>query len=846
MEPSVLLVRWIAFFGVLFLAAVPIARLLFPSAPDRGAGLAIPIAIVLVTLLAYYLGHWRFGPVTALASVAGLAALGAAAEAVNRRRGTGSYDRRRTAGAFVAFLVGFFLVAGFRAMGPTLTPVAGEHYLHTGLYHAVVRAESLPPADMWFAGEPVRYYFALPVFNAVGGLLTATPTVYVHNLALAGYFGALVSATYSLCAWISHDRGLSRRLGGSLGVIFVAFAGNLVTATRFAFGYLPEETALAYGEPVFGAIGHREYEEAVVTQSSRAEWQWFFARDVVPGTLQEFPLYSFVKADMHGHTVTLSMLVLAAALAYAYLHTPEFARRRRWGLLFGGMGLVGGYFGLANTWSMPTVVGLAWLALAFAGPHPVTLLPRKVREVIRSAGNVSTVKGIAFTDGGSRSHWDDFVGRTLSEGWRVASATIVAAGVGLAAAAVAAPFVVGGMPTNEGIGLFPPRTDAAGVLLLYGGFLALFAAFLALTFRPIARWRARDAAGAVVLAGGWLTLAWLAGDLGAILLVGPLLLAGWVALRRLRVGFETVLLVGGLGLVLAMELVHARVYPFHQPRWNTTLKVAIQAWVVCGLAAGPVAAALLQEAALGSRLRAAFARIRQPLADGDQLERSGSGRTGATSVTPVTASAVVVALVVGVVVGTSVFGVLVVSDQLAGPLSDRGHEEATFDGLDHHQSFNPEKVEAVEWLDANASDHENALWMERSTGSPTIVEAPGEQAYQRTNFASTFTGLPSVAGWEHQEGYRGEVAYQERVEDVDRGMTDEEAFAELVGEYDVEYVYVGPSERDRYGDDLLHFESQPGVELAFENEEIRIYVVDGSELTESVLAESEPAEPELE
>ena len=825
MEPSTLLVRWIVFFGVLFLAAVPIAKLLFPSAPDRGAGLAIPIAMVVVTLLAYYLGHWRFGPATALASVAGLAVLGAGAEALNRRRGAGSYDRERVAGAFVAFLVGFFLVAGFRAMGPTLTPVAGEHYLHTGLYHAVVRAESLPPEDMWFAGEPVRYYFALPVFNAVGGMLTATPTVYVHNLVLAGYFGALVSATYSLCAWVSHDRGLPGWLGGALGVFFVAFAGNLATATRFAFGSLPEDLALTYGEPVFGAIGHLEYEEAVASQSSRVEWNWFFARDVVPGTLQEFPLYSFVKADMHGHTVTVPMLVLAAALAYAYFRAPASARRRRWGLLFGGMGLVGGYFGLANTWSMPTVVGLAWLALVFAGPHPVTLLPPGIVERIGSIGWPGRLSEIAPADlrpdgGQSSGSGNGPLSTVCSESGRVLSATLVAVGVGVAAAVVAAPFVLGGMPTNDGIGLFPPRTGAVGGLLVYGGFVALFAAFLAFTHRPLARWRTRDAVVAFLLAVGWVTLAWLVGDLGTILLVGPLVLAGWVALRRHEAGFEMVLLVGGLGLVLAMELVHARVYPHHLPRWNTTLKVAIQAWVVCGLAAGPVAAALVVEAAPASRLHAAFARIRHA--------SMGDGRANGDDPVPAVVSVAVVALLVGVVVATSVFGLLVVSDQLAGPMADDGHERATFDGLDYHQSQNPEKVEAVEWLDANAGDSERTLWMERSTGSPTIVEAPGEHAYQRVNFASTFTGLPSVAGWEHQEGYRGEAAYQDRVEDVDRGMTSEGAFDHLVEAYGVEYIYVGPSERDRYGQDLLDFEAQPGVELAFENEEVRIYVVDGA------------------
>lgn len=332
----------------------------------------------------------------------------------------------------------------------------------------------------------------------------------------------------------------------------------------------------------------------------------------------------------------------------------------------------------------------------------------------------------------------------------------------------------------------------------------------------IDRWSPRHCVVAVGATGAWLAGASLAGDFGAILLVVPLVVAGWVALAtRLDVGVETVLLVGGLGLLLAMELVYAQVYPSREPRWNTTLEVAIQAWVLCGLAAGPIAAGPLVEARLPVRI--AEARKRHTLARFDAPDLRAALAT-------VGVSAAVVVLIAGVIAGASVFGALVVHQQVAEPVTHRGTEHASFDGLQAHRWGNSEEVEAVEWLDAEAGREQSALWMERRTGQPVVVEAPGDVSYSERNFAATLTGLPTVAGWPHQVGYRGEAAYEARVVAVNRMLTDETAFRELVDAYDVAYVYIGPTER--YGDELIDVGAQPGVERVFENDEVRIYAVE--------------------
>jgi YYY domain-containing protein len=794
MTDGLLVARWLLFYAALTAAALPIARLAFPAAPDDGAGFAVPIATAVVTLVAFYVGQVSFGPWTALASLAALAGAGALAHSVGERRGLDGYDWRRVAGAFGVFAAGFLFVVSLRAMNPAMSGWGGEKFLHTGLLNAVLRAGALPPEHMWYAGEPVRYYYGLPVFNAVAALVTDTPVEYVHNLAIAGYFGTLVVAAYSLTGWITRDRGYSRRLGGALGVFFVALAGNTVTVVRFALGLLPEDLAIEYGRAAFN-LNRASYPGVLFEQSRPATWGWWDTRYVVEGTLQEFPLYSFVKADMHGHTVTTGFLVLAAGLAYAYVQTPRRARRRRVALLVAGLGGVAGYFGVTNTWSMPSAVGMAWLACVYADPHPATLLPGWLGDRLRDLGPDPDRSTLA---------------RVVAEAWRTVTAAVVAVAVGVVGYALASPFLLANVPPNEGVGLFPPRTTAVGVLLLYGALLALFAAYLGTRWTAPRNASPRAVVAGVVAAAAGVAVATQAGDLGGVAVLLPVVAVAWIAMRtRDSAGFEATLAVAGVGLLLSMELVHARVHPFELARWNTTLKVAIQGWVFAGLAAGPVAVVLASD-------------LRDAAADVSPAALRGSAG-------PALSGGVVAVVLAFAVVASSLFTPLVVATDVVEPYQDG--VEPTLDGYADHREDHPEQVAAMEWFEAEVSETESVLWMERPTGTPTFVEKPGlRRGWQ--NPVSTVTGLPAVAGWFHETGYRGDAPYEQRVDDVEvlYETPDDRSRAILIDKYDVEYVWVGPLERERY--DVADFAADPGITDVYENDAVTIYAVDRDELVD--------------
>jgi YYY domain-containing protein len=132
--------------------------------------------------------------------------------------------------------------------------------------------------------------------------------------------------------------------------------------------------------------------------------------------------------------------------------------------------------------------------------------------------------------------------------------------------------------------------------------------------------------------------------------------------------------------------------------------------------------------------------------------------------------------------------------------------------------------EAIDWL------------LENVKGSPVIVEAV-TPLYHWGSRVSVYTGLPTVIGWDwHQKQQRavlpGDVV-DRRINDVNQifGSASTERTRELLDRYGVRYLYVGQQERLYYpGVDEKMRRNQGNLwNQVYENQEVSIYEVDGSE-----------------
>ena len=737
-----LVVLWLAMYLGLLYVGLTITTRLLPGLADDGAGVALPAALALVWIVTYFVGRVS---ITAGLWV-GLAALGALAVWC-RFRGT-EVDRTTYMQTAAVFTVAFLFLVAIRAVDPAVHAAGGEKFLDYGLLRSLLRAETLPPEDMWFAGEPVKYYYGGHLLASLLTRMTNTSARFAYNLAHAGFYAMLVTAAFGLARSVAAGRDLPSVRAGLLSAFFVGIASNLVPAAQLVLLALPEGVS----KWLAGTLGF----EVMGLSTGLSEFSYWTASRVIPGTINEFPLFAWLNGDMHAHMMSTPFLLLGAALLYGYYRTPEVERGRRL-VLLAVLAPLAAMLAVVNTWSFPTIGGLAVITLVMAPQHPGTLLPDRVREWLTDAG---------------------WVGRETS---RHVLAGLLGGGILAGGGLLSLPFWTTAAGGQRGIGWLPERSGLGVLLLVHGAFLLVFALY----YYRHARARLPDVIQTAILFVGLFAIVLLV-DVAVLAVVAPLVLFGWLLARISAYddlptpGYESVLIVGAAGLVVLVEFVYVKEQA-GPGRMNTVFKVYAQVWALWGTA-------------MGVALVSLFADARSSLS----LSTPG-WRRGFRVLTAV------------LIVMTSVYGAFAMSNHFSDT------EEPTLDALQFVETYHADETPAITWLD------------EEVEGQPNMVSKPGTNIYQWINAPASLTGVPTLAGWIHELGYRDGDAYHQRVDDVERIFTSEPAQQRsLLAEYNVEYIYVGPLEREAYPD--MRIAELDAVRVQKKWDAVTIYRVDQSAL----------------
>jgi YYY domain-containing protein len=765
-----LVALWLAAFLALGLLAFPVTAWLLPDLDH--AALSFPVALAVLGVVGHLVGHLAFGWPAVLAGLT-ILACGSYLAA-----GRVTQEYRRFAEAAAIFSAAFLLVVAIRALDPAAAPLPiaiGEKFLDFGLVRSLERAPRLPPEDMWFAGEAVRYYYGGHMVTALAATLTDTGGRFAYNLGLAAFYATLVTAAWALAGSIALPYDVSRRVAAAFGAFFVGVAGNLETAGRVLVWLAPDGAA----GWLTGALGF----EAGVSQWSPGDFWYFEASRVIPVdptatepfmAATEFPLFSWLNGDLHAHMMSQPFMLLVGALLLAYWRASGDPRRRLL-LLFGAVPPVAGFLGVTNVWSFPTAGGLTLLAVLFAPGEPI--------EMLRSVG----AEGIASRLGRRDS-------RAVDELRRFGLAVLAAAVVLILAVLWTLPFWVGVIPGGPGksVALFEPWSPVGGLLLVHGAFLAAFALYLA---RPLGvetgRLRAVWVGAIAVFVGAVLAGA------PALGFVVPLGVGGWWLLRaRTDVGFEVVLVLAGAAIVLIVELLTVE-----GERFNVIFKAYSHVWLFWAIAGGVALARLAEGWPAGS---IAVDRRRWRVA----------GRV----------------LAAVLVVSTALYAGFALPAHVDGASATAEERGPTLDATAYLETGSVEATHGVDYT----AEAPAIRWLDAREGRPTILTAaPGGYWWRPadgdgSSAPASLTGLPTVLGWIHEEQYRGSGPYERRLAHVERIYGGQPAQQrELLAQYDVEYVYVGPAERASYDVTVDDLDAVTAVE---EWEAVTVYEVDQSSL----------------
>ena len=313
---------WYAFSLLLGLLAWPWLAALWPELPDRGFGVARVVGLVVLALPAWWLATagipaWTSAGLTAL--LCAFAAATALAAWSRRPRGVRIPPPvlRVALVAELAFAALFAIGIGLRLANPDLwaPTLGGEKPMDFALFNRVLATDTFPPADPWFSGGRLNYYYFGWVLAGVLAKLTGAPASLAYNLALPTWF-AMTGVAAGALAYNAVARAQARATATATAWTAAAVAlaaavllGNLDLPRVLAPAVDDVRHALAGNAPVTAdALG-----DALRRHSER--WFWAPSRTVgeLPGAsheINEFPAFSF---RLRGPARTRAGIAAAAA-----------------------------------------------------------------------------------------------------------------------------------------------------------------------------------------------------------------------------------------------------------------------------------------------------------------------------------------------------------------------------------------------------------------------------------------------------------------------------------------------------------------------------------------------------
>ncbi|MFB0545345.1 MAG: DUF2298 domain-containing protein, partial [Anaerolineae bacterium] len=292
------------------------------------------------------------------------------------------------------FTLAFLLFVGIRLLNPDLWQpwLGGEKMMEFAFLNAILKSPYFPPYDPYFAGGYINYYYYGQFIVTLVIKLTGIEPSVAFNLAIPMLFALTVANAfcvgYNLMMGKNLDRGdtlqaprpsggmIKGLMGGLLTSISVAVLGNLDSMMQIVrnlgiIGGLDFQSDI----PGLGGLVRAVPGVIKVLQGHPLPpFDYWAPTRVIPFTINEFPFFSFLFADLHPHMIAIPFAILFAALALNLMlkgnnGSTTLKASLRTGKLEDILGLAViplclGALAVINTWDFPTYLGLILCAFA--------------------------------------------------------------------------------------------------------------------------------------------------------------------------------------------------------------------------------------------------------------------------------------------------------------------------------------------------------------------------------------------------------------------------------------------------------------------------------------------------
>lgn len=681
MEWQVFTLWWYVVISIIGIIFLPTTRLLFGRLYDQGYAFSKIIGILVITYTTFVLGTIKIAPFTPLTLFGICTVVGIFNLYIFNKTKKDFKITKTWIFEEVLFLTALFVWAYVRGQEPSVRGL--EKFMDFGFTNSAMRGDYFPPKDMWLAGKSINYYYFGHITGAVLTRLSNIPSHITYNLILATIFALGITQSFSLglnVAYVGFKKNVKLAfLTAILAMFLINLGGNLHTAYSLTEGY-PNDKPVALWElkSKYTLQDLRNPSEAFEKLSVN---YWYpNATRFIPFTIHEFPLYSYVVADLHGHVYDIPFVLLTLLLLWLFFEgsTNKKERIPDWvyTLLFGFM------------------IAVHYMTNAFDAPIYLILA------------------SILF-----------FVVYKLSKDFMIYMALLVGSFI-----VFSLPFTLHFEPFATGVGI-----NCAPAFLVE---MKKFGPFL-------------FEAGNCQVSPWWMLVTLWGFFWFNFVFFGMSLFPAIKKSLRAADYFILMLFAYGTLLIAIPEFAYAKdIYPAHF-RANTMFKLGYQAFMMMGLASAYT-----------------FVSFKASM----QKERKALG-------------------IIYFVLAVPLFLLVAIYPSFAINSYYGNKPTTSLDGTQWLSVTFPENAEIVQFFNTSVK------------GQPIILEAQGD-SYTDYNVISAYTGLPTVAGWwVHEWLWRGSSDVvgsiipdiQNIYQGADRATT-----AALLKKYGVEYVVVGPNEREKY------------------------------------------------
>jgi YYY domain-containing protein len=403
--PAVGVVLWYLGVGLLGLLAYPIVRIALPGLPDKGYPLARLAGMLILSYIVWLAGSFEI-PYTRLTIslvVVGIAIVGGLLAYLQRAGLRQEWQVKRryfliVEAVALTFFIFFLLI---RVGNPDLWHPyhGGEKPMDFSYLNAVIKSTTFPPYDPWFAGGSLNYYYyGFVIVGTVVKWLGIVPSV-AYNLILPLLYSLVALGAFSL-GWniihgsrkavmvvdtegnepVKNPAGNGRdylvSLAASVGVVLL---GNLGTVRmiwqgfqRLAANGVDIDKVSVLTRWILSIQGAVKFIMGSRLPYGPGDWYWIPSRAIPREPITEFPMFTFLYADLHAHMIALPITVMVLAWVLAVV-----MGRGRWGEEDGRLGWVSAAFSFllagvtigalrpTNFWDFPTYLVLGVLALVY-------------------------------------------------------------------------------------------------------------------------------------------------------------------------------------------------------------------------------------------------------------------------------------------------------------------------------------------------------------------------------------------------------------------------------------------------------------------------------------------------